>query len=101
MQRREGYGALFDIETRIGHLVENIAPGAFAGSLSDDVLQILQSLDSFAMPLPNALLPLSARPILDRLARKAAGSGNLDALFLLGEITRAEAVLDERVGRQI
>lgn len=40
-RRLEGYAALFDIETRIGHLVETIAPGAFAGSLSHDVLALV------------------------------------------------------------
>mgnify|MGYP003707215361 CR=1 FL=1 len=40
-QRLEGYAALFDIETRIGHLVESIAPGAFGVSLSRDVIALV------------------------------------------------------------
>lgn len=40
-RRLEGYAALFDVETRIGHLVESIAPGAFAGSLFGDVLALV------------------------------------------------------------
>lgn len=40
-QRLEGYAALFDVETRFGRLVESIAPGAFAGSLSGDVLALV------------------------------------------------------------
>lgn len=42
-RRLEGYAALFGVEARIGHMVESIAPGAFAGSLGgrSDVLALV------------------------------------------------------------
>lgn len=40
-RRLTGYAARFGSEARIGRVVETIAPGAFAGSLSGDVLALL------------------------------------------------------------
>lgn len=40
-RRLVGYAATFGAEARIGSVVETIAPGAFAGSLSGDILALL------------------------------------------------------------
>ena len=44
--------------------------------------------------LPNVTIPASDHRRLDRLARAAARHGDADALFLMGEIKRAEVVPD-------
>jgi len=40
-RRLEGYAALFNTEARIADFVETVAPGAFAASLSRDVLALV------------------------------------------------------------
>jgi Escherichia/Staphylococcus phage prohead protease len=40
-RRLEGYAALFNTEARVGDFTETIAAGAFAGSLSHDILALL------------------------------------------------------------
>jgi HK97 family phage prohead protease len=40
-RRLEGYAALFNTEARVGDFTETIAVGAFAGSLSRDILALL------------------------------------------------------------
>ncbi|MGC2086299.1 MAG: hypothetical protein WA702_23375 [Bradyrhizobium sp.] len=47
------------------------------------------------LPLPKIALPASDYPRLEQLARLAAQQGNLDGIFLMGEINRAEIVPDE------
>ncbi len=44
--------------------------------------------------LPNVTIPASDHRRLERLARAAAKQGDRDALFLMGEIRRAEVVPD-------
>ncbi len=46
-------------------------------------------------PLPKIVLPASYYPRLERLARMAAQQGDLDGIFLMGEIIRAEIVPDD------
>lgn len=48
-----------------------------------------------SMPLPVVAIKASERYRLERLARVAADQGDVDALFLLGELTRAESVSDD------
>jgi regulator of nucleoside diphosphate kinase len=45
--------------------------------------------------LPRIALTSSDYPRLERLARVAAEKGNMDAIFLMGEISRAEILPDE------
>ena len=45
-----------------------------------------------SMSLPAVAIRVSERHRLERLARVAADHGDVDALFLLGELTRAESV---------
>jgi HK97 family phage prohead protease len=40
-RRLEGYAALFNTEARISDFVESIAPGAFRGSLSGDIIALM------------------------------------------------------------
>lgn len=40
-RRLEGYAATFGVEARIGSFTESIAPGAFAASLSGDIVALL------------------------------------------------------------
>jgi regulator of nucleoside diphosphate kinase len=47
-----------------------------------------------AISLSNVTIPASDHRRLERLARVAAEEGELDALFLMGEINRAEVVPD-------
>ncbi|HKU08204.1 MAG TPA: GreA/GreB family elongation factor [Bradyrhizobium sp.] len=47
------------------------------------------------LPLPNIAITASDHVRLERLARVARHQGNLDALFLMGEINRAEIVADD------
>lgn len=47
------------------------------------------------LPLPKIALVASEYPRLEQLARRAAQRGDLDGIFLLGEINRADIVPDE------
>ena len=47
------------------------------------------------LALPKIALPASDYPRLERLARAAAQQGNMDAIFLMDEINRAEIVPDD------
>lgn len=47
------------------------------------------------LPLPKIALAASDYPRLEQLARRAAQRGDLDGIFLLGEINRADIVPDE------
>lgn len=47
------------------------------------------------LPLPKITLTASDYPRLEQLARAAAQQGNIDAIFLMAEINRAEIVRDE------
>ncbi|WP_245324699.1 GreA/GreB family elongation factor [Bradyrhizobium sp. AT1] len=47
------------------------------------------------LPLPKIALTASDYPRLEQLARRAAQRGDLDGIFLLGEINRADIVPDE------
>ena len=47
------------------------------------------------LPLPKIALPASDYPRLERLARVAAQQGDMDAMFLMAEINRAEIVPDD------
>ena len=47
------------------------------------------------LPLPNISLIASQYPRLEQLARVAAQQGDMHAIFLMGEINRAEIVPDE------
>lgn len=47
------------------------------------------------LPLPTIALIASDYPRLEQLARLAAQKGDLDGIFLMGEINRAEIVPDE------
>ncbi|RXG98864.1 GreA/GreB family elongation factor [Bradyrhizobium vignae] len=47
------------------------------------------------LPLPRIALIASDYPRLEQLARRAAEKGDLDGIFLMGEINRAEIVPDE------
>jgi transcription elongation GreA/GreB family factor len=47
------------------------------------------------LPLPKISLVASDYPRLERLARAGAQRGDMDAVFLMGEINRAEIVPDE------
>jgi regulator of nucleoside diphosphate kinase len=47
------------------------------------------------LPLPKIALTASDYPRLEQLARVAAQRGDMDAIFLMGEIDRAEIVPDE------
>jgi len=46
-------------------------------------------------PLPKITLTASDYPRLEQLARMAAQQGDLDGMFLMGEITRAQIVPDD------
>ncbi|PSO20878.1 GreA/GreB family elongation factor [Bradyrhizobium sp. MOS003] len=48
------------------------------------------------LPLPKIALTASDYPRLEQIARNAAQKGDLDGIFLLGEINRAAIVPDER-----
>ncbi|MDA9408150.1 GreA/GreB family elongation factor [Bradyrhizobium sp. CCBAU 45384] len=50
------------------------------------------------LPLPKIALTASDYPRLEQLARLAAQQGDLDGIFLMGEINRAEIVPDEPEG---
>ncbi|QOZ79823.1 hypothetical protein XH83_33215 [Bradyrhizobium sp. CCBAU 53351] len=47
------------------------------------------------LPLPKIALVASEYPRLEQLARRAAQRGDLDGIFLLGEVNRADIVPDE------
>lgn len=47
------------------------------------------------LPLPKIALPTSDYLRLEQLARAAAQRGDMDAIFLMGEISRAEIVPDD------
>lgn len=47
------------------------------------------------LPLPRIALTASDYPRLEQLARLAAQQGDLDGIFLMGEINRAEIIHDE------
>ncbi|MEK9282037.1 MULTISPECIES: GreA/GreB family elongation factor [unclassified Bradyrhizobium] len=47
------------------------------------------------LPLPKIALPVSDYPRLEQLARAAVQRGDMDAIFLMGEISRAEIVPDD------
>jgi regulator of nucleoside diphosphate kinase len=47
------------------------------------------------LPLPKITLTESDYPRLEQLARAAARQGDIDAIFLMGEINRAEIVPDD------
>lgn len=47
------------------------------------------------LPLPKITLTSSDHPRLEQLARAAAQHGDIDAIFLVGEISRSEIVPDD------
>jgi regulator of nucleoside diphosphate kinase len=55
----------------------------------------LKQKECAVLPLPKIALNASDYPRLEQLARRAAQRGDLDGIFLLGEINRADIVPDE------
>jgi len=55
----------------------------------------LKQKECAVLPLPKIALVASEYPRLEQLARRAAQRGDLDGIFLLGEINRADIVPDE------
>jgi transcription elongation GreA/GreB family factor len=55
---------------------------------------VLKQKECAVLPLPKIALNASDYPRLEQLARRATQRGDLDGIFLLGEINRAEIVPD-------